>query len=1000
MEFRNLINELQEIIYIADAETYELYFLNDKGRLALGVKAYDRRKCYEVLQGKSAPCEFCNNNMLGRSDFYIWEHSNSNNGRHYILKDKLIIWRGKLCRLEIALDITEKESTSLAVKQKLDLERVLVDCIKTLTAGESLDEAVNAVLEKICRFHEADRAYIFELAREKGIIKNTYEWCMEGVQPQKEFLQEIQAPPYWLRHFEKQENIIIENLENDKNISPEEYDILKMQNIKSLMVVPFYKNGRCAGFVGVDNPGHMLYEISLLKSLTYFFVTEMKKRRIERRMEYMSYHDALTGANNRNKYIGALESLEGFPVKSLGVAFIDLNGLKEINDKYGHSRGDEAIKGTCRVIKNHFRHEDVYRIGGDEFVVIASDMPENTFLNRIDAVKKEIEETKSYSVAVGCVWTDKKTDIRSITEKADNIMYLDKKRHYSAGGSGEYGKKRPAACGASLPDDIMTEHPAESSCEALCRDTYGHIFRVNAKTAAVTHLHADKNLDYDPVSGTAYQMVNHVYDNRLHPNDKKMFKEIWQAIINGSADRADFEYRMLGRDKKYRWTKVCAVREPGGDVCVGIKDLTAMFEKYQLYSDHITGLMTQNMFYAEAKSLMNSNPENTYYVIIMDIDKFKIINDIYGTETGNRALVFIAEKIKNNIKGGEICSKMYADTFCIMKRASSDEEIKKFIGRLSKELTESEFGGLMKSYYGIAKVKGAPVPVLTVCDMANYAHKDAKEKGILCSFYNEGMKQKALEIKRMEQEMETALKEGRFKVYLQPKYDTAKKKVVGAEALVRWAHSERGMIPPAKFIPLFEHNGFIVKLEHFIWDYVCGLLRRWTDEGREVFPISVNVSRAHLMEKNFVKNAVDAPDRWNLPRRLLELEFTESIFTENTDNFSAIVKALQHENMTVEMDDFGSGYSSLNLLKNIPVDVIKLDCAFFGNSESISKKEKIILSHTISMASELGIKIVAEGVGIQEQVDFLLEQNCAVIQGYYFYKPMPVDEFETVVFGV
>lgn len=174
---------------------------------------------------------------------------------------------------------------------------------------------------------------------------------MEGMEPQKEFLQEIHVLPYGLCHFEKQENIIIENLANDKNISPDEYDILKMQNTKSLMVVPFYKNGRCAGFIGEDNHEYMLYEIPFLKSLTYFLDTEVKKRRIEHRMEYISYHDALTGEKNRNKYISTLKSLEGFPIKSLGVASINLNGFKEINDKYGHSREDEAIKGTCSVIK-------------------------------------------------------------------------------------------------------------------------------------------------------------------------------------------------------------------------------------------------------------------------------------------------------------------------------------------------------------------------------------------------------------------------------------------------------------------------------------------------------------------------------------------------------------------------------------------------------------------------------------------------------------------------
>ena len=998
MDFKSIINELQEIIYVSDVETYELYFLNDVGVKHLGIESYKNKKCYEVLQGKDTPCEFCTNHMLNNSDFYVWEHRNNNNGHYYILKDKLIDWHGKLCRMETAIDITEKENTGIAVKEELETASTLAKCAHELSTNSSLNDAINIVLEKICQFHKADRAYIFEYLPEKEIIRNSHEYCSEGVEPQIEFLQEVPTPLYWFKHFKNRENIIIENLEDTKDIAPDEYEVLKPQGITSLMVVPFFKNNQCVGFIGVDNPTRMFHRATLLESLAYFFIAEIMKHKVENRLEYMSYHDTLTGVSNRNKYIDIIENSDTSSLQSLGVAFIDLNGLKEINDLYGHNSGDDAIKSVCNVIKKHFRYDDIYRIGGDEFTLICNNIPKDIFTQRIDAIKKDINSSGKYTVALGSVWQDKDINIALMTEIADKLMYEDKENFYRLRREGSVNTHYETQNhnNTNNIDNLLLDKTV--SYEALTRGTFNHIFRIDVKNNTVKHLYDSGDIDFSDIEKNLYENTGDIYYSKLHPNDRKIFQENWNAIIQGKTNKTNFEYRFMTKDKSYQLTGVCIVKDSNDNIVIGLKNLSYILDKNRVYYDHITKLMNLEMFYKEVATVLNEHTDKKYYMIMLDIDKFKTINDIYGMEIGDNALTFIADVLLKNIKSNEICAKVYADTFCMLKSANTDNDLLKFLDRLSIELMKWNFGKLLKSYYGIARITDVSLSPVTICDMASYAHKEAKEKSVKYLFYNENMRLKDLEIKQIEQEMEKALKEEQFKVYLQPKYNTKDKKIVGAEALVRWHHPNKGIISPVNFIPLFEDNGFIVKLEHYVWDKVCQLIQNWMNEGKDIFPISVNVSRIHLQETDFLNNIITIYEKRNLPPKVLELEFTESLFTENIEHFINIAQTLQNKNITVVMDDFGSGYSSLNLLKKIPVDVIKLDCGFFRDSSSVSKREKIILSHTINMANELGTKIVAEGVGTQEQVDFLIKHNCPVIQGYFFSKPVTVAEFEKIAF--
>jgi EAL domain-containing protein (putative c-di-GMP-specific phosphodiesterase class I) len=255
------------------------------------------------------------------------------------------------------------------------------------------------------------------------------------------------------------------------------------------------------------------------------------------------------------------------------------------------------------------------------------------------------------------------------------------------------------------------------------------------------------------------------------------------------------------------------------------------------------------------------------------------------------------------------------------------------------------------------------------------------------------MKEEQVWERRIEDDMEKALENHEFQVYLQPKYSTKAEKLSAAEALVRWTHPVLGFISPGKFIPIFERNGFILQLDDYMLTEVSRLQSQWISQGKSLVPISVNVSRAHFAEENLAEHICSIVDKYKVPHEFIELELTESAFFDDKAVLLTTVRKLKSFGFKVSMDDFGAGYSSLNSLKELPLDIIKLDAEFFRSVDDVSRSN-LIVGETIALAKKLGMEIVAEGIETREQVDFLAEQNCDLIQGFYFSKPLPVSEFE------
>lgn len=375
--------------------------------------------------------------------------------------------------------------------------------------------------------------------------------------------------------------------------------------------------------------------------------------------------------------------------------------------------------------------------------------------------------------------------------------------------------------------------------------------------------------------------------------------------------------------------------------------------------------------------------------IQFDIHQFKIVNDLYGEKFGDEILDFITNQLKENCCDEKYFINLRSDVFMVVMEYEKEEELVDFIHRLDAGISSFKNVKLQVSY-GVYTVEDKGMELRQMEDRAAMARKAAKNNVLTkIVFYKEQFKESLYNRKFIEENMQAAITERQFMMYLQPKYSIAKNEIIGAEALVRWRHPERGMIYPNQFIPIIEENGFIKKVDYYIWAEACRFIKKCQKAGIRTYPVSVNVSRIHLQDNECIQVLADMIKRNGIPKELLELEITE---TANDQQISRKALQLKEEGFTLLMDDFGSGYSSLNILLETPFDVIKLDRKFIENM-MVSDKGRLILEQVVSMANKLELGLLAEGVETKEQVDLLQSIGCDQVQGYYYAKPMPEDEF-------
>lgn len=425
----------------------------------------------------------------------------------------------------------------------------------------------------------------------------------------------------------------------------------------------------------------------------------------------------------------------------------------------------------------------------------------------------------------------------------------------------------------------------------------------------------------------------------------------------------------------------------------------AAYEKLRYVSEHdeLTGFYNRRKLFLRTAELINDNEEHQFVFIRIDIDHFAMFNTSFGVDEGDKLLKYLASKIAISAQRypNTVYGRISADIFCICAPyRGNNDRIYAAAEELQREFTLFRDDYRLEISVGVCVIDDPTVSIEEYYVRSSVAAQRCKNQiDTHLEFYDKSFGEAMAVENAITNEMQSALDERQFVVFLQPKFAIPSETACGAEALVRWKHPVKGMVSPGVFIPVFEKNGFVAKLDYYVWEETCRMLREWLDMGKSPFPISVNISRISLYNPQLSELLTGLVNKYGISPTLLQLEITESAYMTNPGLMEKTIDSLHSAGFTILMDDFGSGYSSLNTLKRIKVDVLKIDMKFLPVRDEVERGE-IILSCIIKMAKWLGMEVIVEGVETRHQRDFLEGVGCDCIQGYYYSKPVPRSNYE------
>lgn len=488
--------------------------------------------------------------------------------------------------------------------------------------------------------------------------------------------------------------------------------------------------------------------------------------------------------------------------------------------------------------------------------------------------------------------------------------------------------------------------------------------------------------DYEEMEKEYRKWIQSIEENRK--DSMKMETSIYQ---NGEKKYYEIVYKRTYDDKQ---NQVCDYFI-FNDRTEGVVSLE--HEKYRASHDTLTGLLNKEQFYIETAKLIKENRNVKYCLVCSNIKDFKFVNELFGIEKGNEILKKQAEYMKNFIGEDSLAARLHADRFAMcMPRISFDEDlINEAITGIQEAFKNSSFH--MHIFVGVYDIHDVEERVSIMCDKANLASETIKnEYKSSVAYYTEHLLEKSIEERKIIGEFDRALDNEEFVMFLQPQVDVSGKPF-GSEALVRWQHPDKGLLAPGVFIDVLEKTGFVYRLDRYMWDKAVKQLAEWKKRGINDYHISVNISTKDFYLIDVYETFVGLVEKYDIDPKLLKLEITETALMSDFNKNMVIIKRLQKYGFDIEIDDFGSGYSSLNMLKDISADVLKIDMGFLRASENEVKGQDILES-IIGLANKLGMRVITEGVEKKTQVDMLYDMGCKMFQGYYFSKPIPVDEFE------
>ncbi len=782
-------------------------------------------------------------------------------------------------------------------------------------------------------------------------------------------------------------------------------------------------------------------------------IDERKKK--EEQFRLSMERDSLTGLYNHHTIVSKIKNRlrEMEKGQTSWLIIIDVDNFKLINDTNGHLVGDAVLCMVADELQSSVRKGLLGRIGGDEFIAYVEDMSRVrleellfTLNSTIQDVFKDKEKDLKVSCSVGVAQCDGDSkEFDQLFQWADYALYKVKQADKNGYRIVKAKGKVPESGYLTRDEEeeyIREEGLIQSEDEFVLfalellenvSDIQSGLKMVSDRICSffniddIVYISDENNIlekkyhwsrkkkrqtekKFLPESKAAWSYIRTNFDKKgmaviRKAEIRKMPGEQVESILfirpdKGKKERGYIVFLDRYEDRSWEKEKEVLFRLAGIIYNKLWQQYDSEREKskveYQLNYDALTGLLQYPRFITLAEQYMKENEENSFYFVYSDFANFQYMNELYGYTEGDKILKAFAEQVQK-LKTGVYFTRVTSDHFVGLLEGENEEEVRKAYLETTRKFCEKinrKYGqSNLVLVSGFSRAMDAMEMPSYAIDRANVARKYGKQTtSTVVVVYNQEIKEKNEAEKSISANRTAALKNGEFQAWLQPKISLHTGKVVGAEALVRWQKADGSMIYPDSFIPVFEKNGFITKVDFAVLDQVLSYLREALSAGEQVVPVSVNFSRRHNEAPDFVDQIFCRLQEKNIPSGYLEAEITESVFMLDLSTLTGNLKKLKQNGIAISIDDFGSGYSSLNVLANVEADVIKLDKKFLEYARRDSKAP-VFVKYLIKMMKELGYKVIAEGVETKEQLDLLKNADCDMVQGYYYAKPMTIFAF-------
>ena len=716
--------------------------------------------------------------------------------------------------------------------------------------------------------------------------------------------------------------------------------------------------------------------------------------RENRRLQHMSMTDALTGIRNR---MALRQDLDAYSGHEVSVMMLDINDFKTINDTYGHEEGDRVLSETGALLAATFGEGACYRYGGDEFLVIVPDITEAAFQEKIDAIMRARPVVEGggridYSVGHIHAWRNDSEKLRDLIAYADERMYEQKRE-----------KEAPP-----IPS-VPAQAPQSKASEYTVGEMKTFLEEMKAKY--------DLARVVDPIE---CRILDFMDDGRISMNESCY--GIWNAeqrCINCSSALAcrtgcHQEKAEHFQDKLYYiQSNPVSLRLRDGSVYDAVLELVNVEKEgggaandreaenigtraahYMAHHDKLTNLLNADAFYELSREMIKNSPEVSWVMITGNIMNFRLANTLFGVTRCNEMLVRAAAMLKEIAEATRgLAGRIGGDQYALLIPAEKYSEAE--LVRVAQALSAGFNSGLyaFRIHFGVYRIEDASIPVSVMCGRANSALRTIKEDvSRTVAYFDDAIQQKLLLEQKVISGFEDALAQGQFQMYLQPLV-RADGTPFGAEALVRWIQPDGEVVMPGAFIETLEHAGMIQRLDVYVWELAVRQLNAWKGTPNGHLSISVNMSAKDFYSIDVYEVLTGLVERYGVDSRLLRLEITETALLVELEKSNSVVSRLRDRGFLVEIDDFGKGYSSLGLLKQIQADVLKIDMSFLREINE-RQRSRAILQSVIDLAQTLGMEVITEGVETIQQLSVLTEMGCGLFQGFYFSRPIPANAFD------